>query len=68
MDGQFDALQENYTSMQITLNIALNNEHVLEVERHIRTIKEPARAVYSMLPFPRLPSQMTIELIIYRTF
>jgi hypothetical protein len=68
MDGQFDVLQGDLANMQITLNTISNNEHVLEVERHIRTIKERARAVYNLLPFPRLPSRMIIELIYYCTF
>jgi len=62
MDGQFDMLRADLADMQITLNTASNNEHVLEVERHIWTVKEHACAIYNTLPFPQLPTNMIIEL------
>ena len=68
MDGQFDVLRADLADLQITLNTVSNDEHVPEVERHIRTIKERARAVYNTLPFPKLPTRMVIELINYCTF
>jgi len=68
MDGQFDPLRADLADMQITLNTTSNSEHVPEVERHIRTIKERAHAIYNMLPFPQLPTRMIIELVHYCTF
>jgi hypothetical protein len=65
MDGQFEFLCGELADMQITLNTVANDEHVPDVERHIRTIKERARAAFNMLPFRRLPARITIELIYY---
>jgi hypothetical protein len=68
MDGQFDSLRGDIADLQITLNTVARDEHVPEVERQVRTIKERARAVYNTLPFPKLPARMTIELIYYSVF
>jgi hypothetical protein len=49
MDGQFEMLRGELATLQITLNTVAMGEHVPEIERHIRTIKERAR---SCLQFP----------------
>jgi hypothetical protein len=53
MDGQFnkDDLDGEIANLGITLNTVSADEHVPEIERHIRTIKERARSVINMLPF-----------------
>jgi hypothetical protein len=38
-------------------------EHVPEIERQIRVIKERAREIRSTLPFKRMPNRMIVELI-----
>ena len=68
MDGQFDSLRGDLAEMQITLNTVSNDEHVPEVERHIRTLKERTRCVYNMLPFRRMPGRLTIEMVQYSNF
>ena len=40
MDGQFEPLQVDLAAMGIELNVVSNDEHVPEIEHHIRTIKE----------------------------
>jgi hypothetical protein len=45
------------------LNTTAASEHVPEIERQLRGIKERARAIVSTLPFKNLPSRMIIELI-----
>ena len=40
MDGQFEPLRGNLAELGITLNTASNDEHVPEIERQIRTVKE----------------------------
>jgi hypothetical protein len=42
MDGQFEPLHCELDTLQINLNTVLNNEHVPEIECHIRTIEECA--------------------------
>jgi hypothetical protein len=45
------------------LNTTAASEHVPDIERQIRVIKERARAIVSTLPFKNLPSRMIIQLI-----
>jgi hypothetical protein len=54
-DGEFEHLRADLADVHAQLNITSENEHVPEVERYIRTIKERARAVYNTVPFQRLP-------------
>ena len=69
MDGQFDGgLHGKITLLGITLHTASNDEHVPEIECHIRAQKERVRSVYTMLPFQRIPTRIIIELIYYSVF
>jgi hypothetical protein len=70
MDGQFnkDNLDGEIAGYGITLNTVSAEEHVPEIERQIRTIKERARSVITMLPFERYPARMIIELVYYCVF
>ena len=52
----------------MTLNTVSNDEHVPEVERHIRTLKERTRCVYNTLPFTRMPNRLIIEMVYASTF
>lgn len=45
MDGQFNVIRGDLAEMNITLNTVARGEHVPEIERHIRTIKERTRAM-----------------------
>ena len=63
MDGQFEPIRGDLSSLGITLNTVANDEHVPEVERHIRTLKERTRATYNMLPFKQMPSRLIIEMV-----
>lgn len=67
-DNEFNALEVGLSEMGIILNTVARDEHVPEVERHIRTLKERCRATYNALPFRRLPSRMIIELVYCMTF
>ena len=44
-DGQFIHLQQIIKQKGITLNICTCNEHIGEVERYIRTVKERVRSI-----------------------
>lgn len=68
MDGQFEVLRGDLAGLGITLNTVARGEHVPEVERHIRTIKERARSVFNTLPFRKLPGRMIAELIYLSVF
>ena len=52
----------------VTLNIVTNNEHVPEVERYIRTIKERTRSVYNSLPFKKFPNRLLMEIVYAQVF
>jgi hypothetical protein len=68
MDGQFENLQGDLADMQIGLNTVSNDEHVPDIERHIRTMKERTRSMYNMLPFKQMPTRLTIEMVSASTF
>ena len=50
----------------INLNITSRDEHVPEIKRFIRTVKERAHAIVNTLPFETLPHRLIVE-IIYNT-
>ena len=56
VDGEFEPLRGYMSSLAITLNTASHDEHVPDIERHIRTIKERTRCVYNTPPhFTKCP-------------
>jgi hypothetical protein len=62
MDNEFAPLRGDLAEMGIGLNEAGRDEHVPQVERYIRTIKERTRATYNSLPFTRVPAILVIEM------
>jgi hypothetical protein len=53
---------------KVNLNVASNNEHVPEIERHIRTVKDRVRCMYNSVPFKKMPSRMIVEMVTSATF
>ena len=53
MDGAFESLRGALALKQIESNICLENEHVGEIERTNRTVKERCRGVFNTLPFKK---------------
>jgi hypothetical protein len=64
-DNEFIVLKEDLENIGICLNIAAKEEHVLEVERQIRVVKERARAIIQTLPYRKIPKKMKVALIQY---
>ena len=66
MDGEFAQLQVKINEMPKgpTVNLTSANEHVPEIERRIRMVKERVRALRHSLPFSRLPKILTIHLVL----
>jgi hypothetical protein len=62
-DGEFEPLRASIYDMGGQLNVTSNDEHVGDVERYIRTVKERARASYHSTPFKKLPVIMIQHLI-----
>ena len=67
MDGEFAPLRHDLANLGIDLNITAANEHVPQVERQIRVIKERVRAIRHSLPFQYLPVLMLVELTYFST-
>ena len=67
-DGQFENMDTSKIWPGVTLNIVTNSEHVPEVERYIRTIKERTRSVYNSLPFKKFPNRLLIEIVYAQIF
>jgi len=64
-DNEFAILREDLESHGISLNIASKEDHVPEVERQIRVIKERARSIVQTLPYSKMPKKMKIAMICY---
>ena len=64
-DGEFQALKQLIESLPggPTVNLAASNEHVPEIERRIRVVKERCRATRHSLPFKTIPKLLTIHIV-----
>jgi hypothetical protein len=58
-DNEFEPLRQWFPH----LNTCAADEHVPEIERYIRTVKDRSRSTYRMLPFKHLPRITLIHLI-----
>ncbi len=52
-------------NVRIQLNVTARDEHVPEIERPIRTVKERVRCLNTTLAFTIVPRRMLIELVYY---
>jgi len=52
-DGQFQHIQQIIEQKGIRLNICAAYEHIPEIKRYIRTVKERVRSIATTLPFKR---------------
>ena len=64
-DGKFGPLQALIQAMPggPRVNLASSSEHVPEIERRIRVVKERCRASRHSLPFNRIPRLLTIHIV-----
>jgi hypothetical protein len=63
MDGQFECIRGDLAGMGIQLNVVSAGEHVPEIERYIRTVKERVQCIYNSLPFKRMPPLLILEMV-----
>ena len=68
MDNEFEPMRADLMDAKVNLNVASNNEHVPEIERHIRTVKDRVRCMYNSVPFKKMPSRMIVEMVTSATF
>ena len=66
-DGEFAPLQALIQAMPggPRVNLASSSEHVPEIERRIRVIKERSRSIRHSLPFNKIPTLLLIHIIFY---
>ena len=62
MDGEFVPLRGALAEIGITLNETSRDEHVGDIERYIRTVKERMRAINNTMPFHKVPARLVIEM------
>ena len=62
MDGEFVPLRSGLAELGLRLNETSRDEHVGDIERYIRTVKERMRAIYNTLPFQKIPARLVIEM------
>jgi hypothetical protein len=56
------------TDLRSELNICGEDEHVPDIERCIRTLKERTRCTYNVTPFDHFPPRMIIEMVFLSVF
>jgi hypothetical protein len=61
MDMEFEKLRNMLPN--VTLNTTAAHEHVGDIKRKIRVIKERGRGTINMLPYETMPKLMVIELM-----
>ncbi len=65
MDIEFDKVRNHVPMLDVNTTAA--SEHVEDIERHIRLIKERAQCIICTLPYSRLPRIMLIHLLHFIT-
>ena len=63
LDSTFECIRNGLSQIGLSLNIASRNEHVPEVERYIRSIKERIREITNTLPFKKYPPRLIAEMV-----
>jgi hypothetical protein len=66
-ENEFEAMRAHRMDSKVQLNVVSNSEHVPEIERHIRTVKERTRCMYNTVPFKKMPSRMIGEMVVAAT-
>ena len=62
MDGEFVLLCGGLVELGLRLNETSRDEHVRNIKRYIRMVKERMRAIYNTLPFQKIPARLIIEM------
>jgi hypothetical protein len=62
MDGEFEPMRGDLADLGVTLNQTAHDEHVGDIERYIRTLKERMHAIYNTLPLTHMPPCLVIEM------
>ena len=68
IDGQFELLRDELASMKVALTVCPNYEQIGDIKRLNQTVKEISRAIFNMLPYPKLLNCMVVELVHFCIF
>lgn len=68
IDGEFESLRADVATLGITVNTVARGEHVPDIERYIRTVKERARCLFHTMPFDAIPQRLVVEMIYTSVF
>ena len=63
VDIQFKPIEDRNTIPGVKINVCGRGEHIPEIERFLRVIKERARCYFAMLPYRWVPAIMIVHLI-----
>ena len=63
MDMEFEKIKDEVGLVEINTTAA--REHVGEIERHIRSVKERCRCVYADMPVTHLHKQIVIHMVYF---
>ncbi len=65
-DGEFEPLKPLIEALPggPLVNLTSRNEHVPEIERRIRVVKERSRSARHSMPFQRIPKLLTIHIVL----
>jgi hypothetical protein len=67
-ENQFESMRGDLADLGAVVNIVSRDEHVPEIKRYNRTIKEHIRSTYNVLPFTKVPPVFIIELVYTHVF
>ena len=67
MDGEFNSVTHSVEKAypHVTMNMSGPNDHIPQIERAIRTVKERVRSLILTLPFKRLPLTLIVHAVIF---
>jgi hypothetical protein len=68
VDGQFDTLHGGATGLGITLNVVSRDEHIPEIKRYIKTVKECVQCIYNTMSFKQMPMHIIIKMVYASVF
>jgi hypothetical protein len=65
-DPEFEPLIKKLPNIEF--NLCAQDEHVPDIERYIRTVKDRVRSCYNILPYPCIPRLMLVRLVCNAVF
>ena len=63
VDPEFSGLEQELQQVGVKLNVASASEHVANIERKTRVLKERVRSRWSKMPYDRIPKVMVSKLV-----